>query len=113
MKKFEVKAIAQIHSVESKSADVVSDLQRYQAATTMYARHEIFDQLAAKATSEMSKQPVGDERIRRMRVDEFAGALNRRQFIEERFEAAVKEFNKGHGSFARSLAGVPSSISRD
>ena len=111
IKRHESKAIDQLTALEIADETTLTQLNSYRSAGAGQERQQQFNALIAHAQAELVKRADASDPLKRRIVDEFLGALNRRQVVEKRYTDLVAQYNGSGDSWGKSLGRLPATIS--
>jgi cell division protein ZapA (FtsZ GTPase activity inhibitor) len=110
IKRFEQKALGQLTALNISDDVTLQLLKSYQAEEDISKRQQKFAELVAHAQAELIKRSDASDPLKRRVVDEFLGALNRRQVVEKNYAELVTQYNSSADSWGKSLARLPATI---
>lgn len=110
IKRHEGKVIDQLAVLDISDSATVALLNSYRSAESSQERQRQFSALIAHTQAELVKRSDASDPLKRRVVDEFLGALNRRQVVERRYSDQVAQYNRSGDSWGKSLGGLPAII---
>ncbi len=110
MKRYESKAVDQLAALSISDEKSSALLNSYRSAGSAQERQQQFKALIAQAQAELVKRADASDPLKRRIVDEFLGALNRRQVVEKRYTDLVVQYNRNGDSWGKSLGRLPAAI---
>lgn len=113
MRKHERRLVGLLSSGQGTTLEVQAALSAYsEAAGSMQNRHAAYRKLAALALSSTSGTADPNDPLARKRMDDIAGAINRRDVADKQYEVEATAYQQFLGGFMGSVAKVFSSQAR-
>ncbi len=107
MRKHEQRLVGLLSSGQGASPELQSALSAYnEAAGSMQNRHAAYRKLAAFALSSAGGKADPNDTLARTRMDNIAGAINRRDVAEKQYAVEAAEYQKFLGSFLGRVAQI-------
>lgn len=107
MRKHEQRLVGLLSAGQGTSPELQAALSAYnEAAGSMQNRHAAYRKLAALALSSAGGKVDPNDTLARTRMDNIAGAINRRDVAEKQYAVEAGEYQKFLGSFLGRVAQI-------
>lgn len=113
MRKYEQRLVGLLSAGQGTSLELQAALSAYnEAAGSMHNRHAAYRKLATLALSFPGGKADANDTLARKRMDDIAGAINRRDVAEKQYEVEAAEYKKFLDGLMGSVAKTFSSQAR-
>lgn len=113
MRKHEQRLVGLLSAGQGTSPELQAALSAYnEAAGSMQNRHVAYRKLATLALSSTSGKADPNDTLARKRMDDIAGAINRRDVAEKQYEVEAADYKKFLNGFMGNVAKTFSSQAR-